>query len=93
MSSDFSKGHGFYLINYTNGSFPDIHYFNPLTNYWMTLEVAQNFPKEFIDLFEDVKPISETEPGKVALSENFLLKLLAVSKVNTQSVKLNDILK
>jgi hypothetical protein len=90
---DFKKGQGFYLVDYTNGAMSDIHYWNPLNSYWIPLEFAQNFPREFLELFEETVPIAETGTGKVSLSEDFLLKLIAVSKVNSQTVKLNDILK
>jgi len=90
---DFTKGQGFYLVDYTNGLMSDIHYWNPLNSFWATLEIAQNFPREFLELFEETVPIAETGTGKVSLSEDFLLKLIAVSKVNSQTVKLNDILK
>jgi hypothetical protein len=90
---DFTKGQGFYLVDYTNGHMSNIHYWNPSNVRWITLEIAQNFPKEFLDLFEETVPIAETGTGKVSLSEDFLLKLIAVSKVNSQTVKLNDILK
>ena len=93
---DFTKGQGFYLVEYTTWQMSDIHYWNPSNSYWITLEIAQNFPMEFLEfleLFEETVQIAETGTGKVSLSEDFLLKLIAVSKVNSQDVKLNDILK
>jgi len=90
---DFTKGQGFYLVEYTTWQMSDIHYWNPSNVYWITLEIAQNFPMEFLELFEETVPVSVSAIGKVSLSEDFLLKLIAVSKVNSQTVKLNDILK
>ena len=96
-SEDYTKGLGFYLVKYNgwSGMVDAINYFNPVNGFMLYLEPANIYPKEFLELFEEgyEKPKEIAEDGKMSMSEDFVLRLIAVSKVNTQSVKLNDIIK
>lgn len=89
--SDFTKGFGFYLVHNTSGGFKDVHYFNPVNNFWLTLDGVMNLPKEFLDLFEqDV--VEETKQKEGYVSESFALKAMALAKANTNTIKVSDIL-
>lgn len=90
--NDLNKGQGFYLVKTNLGE--DLQYVNPSTNFWITLEPSNNLPKEFLDLFESGIPEKEdVVDDKLKVSENFILKAMAMSKANSQSIKITDIIK
>jgi len=86
---EFNKGNGFYKVIGPVRS--DIHYFN--NGYWVTLEAMNIIPKEFLEFWDQEEPGKTEEPGKLTVTEDFFLKTIAISKANTQNIKITDIIK
>ena len=92
----FTKGNGFYIVKYLgwSGMQDDLHYFN--NGFWVALETLQSVPTAFLDLWdkdEETKEEKPLEKGKLNVSEEFFLKAIAISKCNSQSIKISDIIK
>lgn len=93
----FTFGTGFYLVRYdgVQNSQDEIVFYNRKTSVWSYISTVYDAPTKLIELFEkEEAPEPEIAPtGTISMSEDFLLKLVAVSKVNPRTVKLSDILK
>lgn len=92
-TSDFNKGFGFYLVQYNgfNSMVDEIHYWNPNLNFWLTLQTVNEVTREFLDLFETGLP--EKQPKNNTVSEEFALKMLAITRANANTIKPNEFLK
>ena len=49
----FSEGLGFYLVRQKDLGIVQLHYYNPDSNYWVTLESVDMIPDDFMDYLSD----------------------------------------
>lgn len=95
---DFNKGFGLYLIDYKglNGLINDVHFYSPkhafCSAFCSALDITENMPQEFLDLFEEKEQTKEVESNTNLVSEEFALKAMAIAKANSQTIKVSDIL-
>ena len=93
QTNEFSKGNGFYLVTHNNGDQTDVHFWNG--GMWLNLGFANVVPPELLKLFEQEAELSTTleqKENSLLVTEGFFLKAMAMAKVNTQTIKLSDIL-
>lgn len=94
--SDFTKGSGFYWVEYHsfNGMMDEITFFNQRNNLWYSLGIINELPRELLDYFEmDPEQLEVEKESTNMVSEDFALKLVAISRANANTIKVNEFLK
>ena len=97
-TNDFKFGTGLYLITFVGPNLikSAIHYFNPISNIMLILDDTDRVPKEFLDLFKDKKEdASDTNTDDLTIhrvTEDFALKMLAISRANANTIKVSELL-
>ena len=90
----FQNGIGFYIVTYdpAMNMLAEIVYRGSYGG-WMNIETVNGANQSLLDLFEDEIEEVIVEDGKMNVSEDFLLRLIGISKTSGSNIKVSDILK
>ena len=90
----FKNGNGFYLVSYSKLNMINEVVYKGMYGGWLVLDNESVFSLEFLELFnKDKKEDVILEEGKMNVTEDFLLRLIGISKTSGSNIKVSDIIK